>query len=165
MIKNKYQRSPRFLFKSLLGYLAYVAVFPMWLCPFLHRLRGVKIHSVRNVYIAPMVLIDSLFPELVTIEEDVYLTRGVKVIAHFNPTNALKKILETDEVRGPITFRKGAFVGVGSIILPDVTVGTCAVVGAGSVVTRDVPDYAFVAGNPARIMGDIRDRKGALRLF
>jgi len=159
MMKNRYQRSPGFLFKSLLGYLAYVAVFPMWMSPLLHRLRGVKIRSILNVYIAPTVLIDSLFPELVTIEEDVYLTRGVKVIAHINLTDSLKKILGTDGARGQVTFRKGAFVGVGSIILPDVTVGTCAVVGAGSVVTSDVPDYAIVAGNPARIIGDIRDKK------
>nr|WP_272909423.1 hypothetical protein [Achromobacter pulmonis] len=44
-------------------------------------------------------------------------------------------------------------MGAGSIILPNVTVGRFALVGAGSVVTRDVPDYALVAGNPAKIIG------------
>ncbi|OZI72192.1 acyltransferase [Bordetella genomosp. 12] len=54
---------------------------------------------------------------------------------------------------GPIRIRRGAALGAGSIILPNVTVGQFALVGAGAVVTRDVPDYALVAGNPAKVIG------------
>ena len=57
----------------------------------------------------------------------------------------------------PLRFAKvelgdGCDLGVGAIVLPGVTVGEGAVVGAGSVVTRDVPPYAVVAGNPARVL-------------
>lgn len=45
---------------------------------------------------------------------------------------------------------KGAWIGANAIILPGVTVGKNAIVGAGSLVTHDVPDYAVVVGNPAR---------------
>ncbi|WP_297114788.1 hypothetical protein [Thermomonas sp.] len=48
-----------------------------------------------------------------------------------------------------------AFVGTGAIILPRLHIGQGAIIGAGAVVTRDVPDYAIVVGNPARSIRDI----------
>lgn len=55
--------------------------------------------------------------------------------------------------------RQGASVGAGAIILPGVTLGCYCLVGAGSVVTKDVPDYAIVVGNPAQVVGKV-DQKG-----
>jgi acetyltransferase-like isoleucine patch superfamily enzyme len=52
----------------------------------------------------------------------------------------------------PIILEDGAWIGAGAIILPGVTVGTRAVVGAGSVVVKDVPAGSIVAGNPARVL-------------
>jgi len=52
-----------------------------------------------------------------------------------------------------ITIKKGASVGATSVVLPDVVVGEFAMIGAGSVVTKDVPDYALVYGNPAKLVG------------
>ena len=52
-----------------------------------------------------------------------------------------------------IRVRRGSAIGAASVVLPGVTIGEWALVGAGSVVTRDVPDYGLVAGNPARRLG------------
>jgi len=52
----------------------------------------------------------------------------------------------------PVVIEDGCDLGVGSIILPGVTVGRGAVVGAGAVVSRDIPAYAVAAGVPARIL-------------
>ena len=54
---------------------------------------------------------------------------------------------------GPTLVRYGASVGAGSTILPNVTIGSFALIGAGSVVTRSVPDHGLVYGNPARLHG------------
>ncbi len=54
---------------------------------------------------------------------------------------------------GPIKVRYGASVGANAVVLPDVVVGRFAMIGAGSVVTRDVPDQGLVLGNPARLVG------------
>ena len=154
----KYTRNIKYLLKALLGYLAYVSFFPISLSPILNKIRGVKIKDPFKVYIAPNVIIDTIFPELVTIEKDVYITRGARIIAHFNPTNMIAKIIKRENIKGKIHIREGAFIGVNAIVLPNVVVGRCAIVGAGSVVVNDVEDYAIMAGNPAKKVGDIRDK-------
>ncbi len=58
-----------------------------------------------------------------------------------------------DWVVSPITLRKGSAIGAGAVVVAGTTVGRFATVGAGAVVTRDVPDHALVAGNPARRIG------------
>ena len=58
-----------------------------------------------------------------------------------------------DWVVGPILVKYGASLGAGSLILPNVTVGRFALVGAGAIVSRDVPDHGLVVGNPARLVG------------
>ncbi|MDP5015752.1 MAG: N-acetyltransferase, partial [Dolichospermum sp.] len=54
--------------------------------------------------------------------------------------------------------KRRASIGSNATILPRITIGENAIVGAGAVVTHDVPDYAIVAGVPARIIGDVRQR-------
>ena len=58
-----------------------------------------------------------------------------------------------DWVVGPILIEYGASIGAGSLILPNVTIGRFALVGAGAVVTRDVPNHGLVVGTPARLVG------------
>lgn len=61
---------------------------------------------------------------------------------------------------GPIVIEEDAWVGTGAIVLPNVTIGRGSVVGAGSVVTRDVPPFTVVAGQPARVLRAL-EAKGA----
>lgn len=68
-----------------------------------------------------------------------------------NPDGSLKG--EDDWQVGPITVGYGASIGAGSILLPDVTIGRFAMIAAGAVVTRNVPDHGLVAGVPARLVG------------
>jgi UDP-2-acetamido-3-amino-2,3-dideoxy-glucuronate N-acetyltransferase len=90
------------------------------------------------------------------VEDGVFLGPHViltndKIPRAINPDGSAKAA--SDWVVGPIRIGYGAAIGAGAIILPNVTVGKFAMVGSGSVVTRDVPDYALVAGNPARQIG------------
>jgi UDP-2-acetamido-3-amino-2,3-dideoxy-glucuronate N-acetyltransferase len=66
---------------------------------------------------------------------------------------------DSDWEEGRILVKKGASIGAGSVILPNLTIGQYAMVGAGSVVTKDIPDYALVYGNPAKIHGFV-DKRG-----
>jgi acetyltransferase-like isoleucine patch superfamily enzyme len=60
-------------------------------------------------------------------------------------------------VRGPVTIGDYTFIGAGAKILPGVAIGHGCVISAGAMVTKDVPDNAIVAGNPARVIGDVMD--------
>jgi len=67
-------------------------------------------------------------------------------------------MIDADWTLSPTLVKRRAVIGSGVTLLP-VTIGQASLVGAGSVVTRDVPDYAVVTGNPARTVGDVRERR------
>jgi acetyltransferase-like isoleucine patch superfamily enzyme len=93
--------------------------------------------------------------EGVRLEDEVFIGHGVTFINDRYPraTNAGGGLQsEADWTCVPTTIKRGASVGSGATILCGVTIGERATVGAGSVVTKDVPDGAVVAGNPARVL-------------
>jgi UDP-2-acetamido-3-amino-2,3-dideoxy-glucuronate N-acetyltransferase len=93
--------------------------------------------------------------EGVTIEDEVFIGHGVTFINDKNPraTNDDGSLQnETDWTVQPTIIRRGASIGSGAVILCNLSVGERAIVGAGAVVTSDVPAHATVAGNPARAL-------------
>lgn len=95
-----------------------------------------------NVKIKP----DVFIPSGVTIEDDVFIGPGVKFTNDKYPRSKGEwKPLKT-------TVKKGASIGAGAVILPGITIGEGAMVGAGSVVTKDVPPFTLVFGNPAKVV-------------
>lgn len=139
------------LVKATIGYFASKIFFPKCLVIWMHKFRGVTFDNTKSVLIAPGVIIDLIYPEHIHIEEGVWLTQNCILLAHFRPTTGLAEKIGRDRVK-PVRIGKCAFIGTNSIILPGVTVGEFAVVGAGSVVTKDVPAFTVVAGNPARVI-------------
>ncbi len=81
----------------------------------------------------------------IIIEDDVQIAGNVSLLS--NNHDVYERMILTCK---PILIQKGAWIGANVVILPGVSVGKHSIVGAGSVVTKDVPDYAVVAGNPAK---------------
>lgn len=100
--------------------------------------------------------------------ERICIGQGVTVGANttimdtdFHPLHPVQRRLHPDEAStAPITIEDDVFIGLQCLILKGVTLGQGSVVGAGSVVTRDVPAGVVVAGNPAKEIGTIRTGKG-----
>ena len=98
--------------------------------------------------------------EGVTIEDNVMVAHGVTFVNDKYPRATNKNgELQTEEDWSvePTLVKRGASIGSGSTILSQVTIGENAIVGAGSVVSRNVPSGTIVAGNPARVIRYIRD--------
>lgn len=133
-------------------------MFFMWLANTLplrghQRLKFVKMGGVnikgqcliyRNVYF------DSVAPHLITIEKGVRITQGTTILTHFLDPNQKGVMFRMGEVH----IEEDAFIGCNTIICNAVTIGKGAIVGAGSVVTKDIPPYQVWAGNPARYIKD-----------
>ena len=120
---------------------------------YLYRIiAGYKPFILRNVYgieigkgtiISRLARIDrGINPKGIHIGENTHITGGVVVLAH----DACRKY------KGDTIIGNNCFIGIYSIIMPGVTIGDEVIVGAGSVVTKNVPSNCIVAGNPARII-------------
>lgn len=108
-----------------------------------------------RVWIGPQSYFDARH---LVIEECVGWGPGAKVLGSTHTAVPIDvPIIETELVIKPVTIEAWADIGTGAIILPGVTVGRGSLVGAGAVVTHDVPPLAIVAGVPARMIGDRRD--------
>lgn len=87
---------------------------------------------------------------------------NVTIVLTSHPNNSrlrtMKSLHENFEVFGSVRIDDDAWIGAGAIILPNVVVGRCSVVGAGSIVTKNVPPYSIVAGNPAEIINSIEEK-------
>ena len=102
--------------------------------------------------------------EGVTIEDEVFVGHGVMFINDRYPhaANADGSVqTEADWAVEPTRVKRRASIGSNATVLCGVCIGEGAQVGAGAVVTRDVPDFAIVAGVPARVVGDTRIREAA----
>jgi maltose O-acetyltransferase len=80
---------------------------------------------------------------------------GVQILTPMHPFNAQRR--REQEFGKPIEIGSDVWVGGGALILPGVRIGSRTVIGAGSVVTRDIPDDVFAAGNPCRVVRAIRE--------
>ena len=118
-----------------------------------HRYKFVKLGGV-NIkgfcWIYKKVYFDSVAPHLITVEKGVRITQGTTILTHFLDPNQKGVHFRF----GKVHIEEDAFIGCNTIICNAVTIGKGAIVGAGSVVTKDIPPYQVWAGNPARYIKD-----------
>jgi acetyltransferase-like isoleucine patch superfamily enzyme len=124
---------------------------------------GTFVEIQKNAFIGKNCKISShtFICEGVTVEDDVFIGHNVTFINDMYPRSTAEGgVLQTeaDWKVVPTFIRKGASVGSSATILAGVTVGEGAIVGAGAVVTKDVPPWTIVAGNPAKVLRKIEGK-------
>ena len=97
----------------------------------------------------------------VTIGDYTLFGPAVQILTPMHPMNAEQR--RREEYGRPIAIGSDVWVGGGALILPGVRIGSRSVIGAGSVVTRDIPDDVFAAGNPCRVIRPITENLGGVR--
>lgn len=134
----------RAVLARLLGYESDVHIEPPFFCDY-----GTNIRLGSQVYLNFNCVV--LDVARVTIGDGALLGPGVQLLTATHPLRASERRTGL-ELGKPIAIGEEAWLGGGAIVCPGVTIGDRAVVGAGSVVTRDVPRDTVVAGNPARVI-------------
>ena len=123
----------------------------VWMQPPFFCDYGTNIHLGERVFFNFNCVVLDVCP--VTIGDFTLFGPGVQILTPVHPMNAAER--RRKEYGKPIEIGTDVWVGGGALILPGVRIGSAAVIGAGSVVTRDVPDGVFAAGTPCRVIREI----------
>lgn len=139
--------------KNILGYLrreAHAKLNPIGYA----RSIGVKLGQNVHFYGMPSGMFGTE-PWLVTIGNNVHITSGCIFVTHDGGTLILRQEVPDLEWTAPIHVGNDVYIGVRSLILPGVRIGNRVIIGAGSIVTRDIPDNSVAAGVPARVLKSV----------
>ena len=138
------------------------------LSPFLPRrvrpwvLKKIGCHVGKNIFVGDNVRIDGGHAELIYIDDHAHITGGCRLLCH---QRDLFHYCKGDDAAklpykiGEIHIGKGVMIGMESLIMPGVTIGDGAIVGAFSLVTKDIPAWTIATGRPAKVVKQIPERK------
>ena len=133
---------------------------PRKLRPFLIRRMGC--HVGKNTFFGDYVRMDTSYADMIYIGDYAHVTSGCRLLCH---QRDLKGYCIGDNAAslgyrtGEIHIGKGVMVGMETIIMPGVTIGDGAIIGAGSIVTKDIPAWTIATGRPAKVVKEIPKRE------
>lgn len=133
---------------------------PRKLRPFILRRMGCKVG--KGCFIGDYVRIDTSHTDMITVEDNVSIASGSRLLCHqrdFSDFCVGDDYMKLGYVVKPIVLKKGCLVGMESFVMPGVTIGEGAIVGAGSLVTKDIPAWTIAAGRPAKVLKEIPKRE------
>lgn len=114
----------------------------------LYKIGGVKIADTKRISIGDGAILDTLNPSGIILDKWVTVTMKCVILSHYYDTSKRGRVWKF----GIVHIKEGAFLGAGAVVCSPVVIGKWSIVGAGSVVTKNIPDYEIWAGNPARFI-------------
>ena len=123
-----------------------------------HLARKMGCHVGKNVFIGDHVRIDQGHADLIFIDDYAHLTGGCRLLCHQRDLNGYRvgdNAASLPYKLGEIHIGKGVMIGMETLIMPGVTICDGAIVGAYSLVTRDIPAWTIATGRPAKVVKDI----------
>lgn len=154
--KNPYHA----LLQSMMNWVIFEPFAPRLMRPWLIRRMGAKVG--KNVFIGDHVIIDLNHANLISLDDFAHITGGCRLLCHQRDLTNYKvgdNAAECGYKLGKIHIGKGCMIGMTTMIMPGVTIGDGAIVGAGSLVTKDVPAWTIATGRPARVVKEIPKRE------
>ena len=133
---------------------------PRKLRPWLLRRMGC--HVGKNVFVGDYVRVDKNHADLIYIDDYAHLTAGCRLLCHQRDLSNYKvgdNAALCGYRTGEIHIGKGCMIGMRSMIMPGVTIGDGAIVGANSLVTKSIPPYTIATGMPARVVKEVPQKE------
>lgn len=127
--------------------------------PKIMRKMGCKVG--KGCFIGDYVRIDLGHADMITVEDSVSIASGTRLLCHqrdFTDYRVGDDYMKLGYIVKPIILKKGCLVGMESMVMPGVTIGEGAIVGAGSLVTHDIPAWTIATGRPAKVVRVIEKR-------
>lgn len=121
-------------------------------------MRKMGCHVGKGCFIGDNVRIDTGHADMITLEDGVSVAGGTRLLCHqrdFSRYFVGSDYNKLPYTIKPILLKKGCLIGMESFVLPGVTVGEGAIVGAGSLVTKDIPAWTVATGRPAKVVREI----------
>ena len=125
-------------------------------------LRRIGCHVGKDVFIGEYVRVDIWHADHIHIEDGVSIAAGSRLLCHqrdFSDYCVGDNYLDLGYVVKDIVLKKGCLIGMESFVMPGVTIGEGAIVGAGSLVTKDIPAWTIAAGRPAKVLKEVPRRE------
>lgn len=125
-------------------------------------LKKMGCHVGKDIFVGDHVRIDYSHAELIYIDDHAHITGGCRLLCHQRDLKGYRKGDDAAKLPyklGEIHIGKGVMIGMETLIMPGVTIGDGAIVGAYSLVTKDIPPYTIATGRPAKIVKEITERE------
>ena len=154
--KNPYHA----LLQSMMNWVIFEPIAPRLFRPWLLRRMGAKVG--KDVFIGDRVVFDLGHADLISVDDYAHITGGCRLLCH---QRDLSNYHIGDNAAlcgyklGKITIGKGVMIGMTTMIMPGVSIGDGAIIGAGSLVTKDIPAWTFATGRPAKVVKQITARE------
>ena len=133
---------------------------PRRLRPILIRKMGC--HVGKNTFFGDYARMDTSYADMIYIGDYTHITSGCRLLCHQRDLTSYcvgDNAAELGYRTGEIHIGKGVMVGMETLIMPGVTIGDGAIIGAGSIVTKDIPAWTIATGRPARVVRSIPERE------
>jgi acetyltransferase-like isoleucine patch superfamily enzyme len=125
-------------------------------------LKKIGCHVGKDIFVGDHVRIDAGHADLIYIDDHAHITGGCRLLCHQRNLRDYRKGDDAAKLPyklGEIHIGKGVMIGMESLIMPGVIIGDGAIVGAYSLVTRDIPAWTVATGRPAKVVKEIKERE------
>lgn len=149
----------RKLLQNMMDWALLEPINPRWLRPLILRGLGCKVG--KGVFVGDHVIVDLSHADLITIEDFVHIASGSRLLCHQRDLSDYHKGDHYSDLGyhySPIYLSKGCLIGMECLILPGVKIGSGAIIGAGSLVNSDIPEWTIAIGRPARVVKTLTER-------
>ncbi len=147
------------LLQSMMDWVIFAPVAARMVRPWLLRKMGAKVG--KDVFIGDHCRFDLNHADMITLEDHVHITSGTRILCHRRNMDNYR--IGDDSAKLPyhvlpVVFKKGSMIGMESMVMPGVTVGEGAIIGAAALVVKDIPDWTMAVGAPAKVVKAIQER-------